>query len=235
MSNNKTRHSMTIAAAVSGILCGTALAEATHGTWIGVGVKGNLDTNKVYSVNASTEGRFGEDRLSEQHTIVGFGIKPFDWLTIGPHYHVIDSRKEKSGGGHYWEKEHRVAVDVTPSITLGGWKISDRSRIAYRDFENSQGFWRYRNRIQVNAPWKWTDWKINPYASWEFFLDDGKPSKHVRKNDKFDQWRFVTGATAKITDNLSLNLYYLLQEKKDTTDHDWSANHVVGLNATFSF
>lgn len=235
MSNNKTLHSLTIAAAVSGILCGTALAGATHGTWIGVGVKGNLDTNKVYSVNASTEGRFGEDRLSEQHTIVGFGIKPFDWLTIGPHYHVIDSRKEKAGGGHYWEKEHRLAVDVTPSITLGGWKISDRSRIAHRDFENSQSFWRYRNRIQVNAPWKWTDWKINPYASWEFFLDDGKPSKHVRKNDKFDQWRFVTGATAKVTDNLSLNLYYLLQEKKDTTDHDWSANHVVGLNATFSF
>ena len=233
--NNKTLHSLAIAASVSGILCGSALAEATHGAWIGVGAKGNLDTNKVYSVNASIEGRFGENELDEQHAIVGLGIKPFDWLTIGPHYHVIDSRKEKSDGGHYWEKEHRVAVDVTPSITLGGWKISDRSRIAYRDFENSQGFWRYRNRIQVNAPWKWTEWKINPYASWELFLDDGKPSKHVRKNDKFDQWRFVTGATAKITDNLSLNLYYLLQEKKDTTDHDWSANHVVGLNATFSF
>ena len=234
MTTNKTLHALTIAA-VTGILCGTALAEATHGTWIRAGAKGNIDTNKVYSVNASIEGRFGEDELDEQHAIVGFGIKPFDWLTIGPHYHVVDSRKKKSGGGHYWEKEHRVAVDVTPSYTLGGWKISDRSRIAYRDFENSQGFWRYRNRIQVNSPWKWTDWKINPYASWELFLDDGKPSKHVRKNDKFDQWRFVTGVTAKVTDNLSLNLFYLLQEKKDTSTHDWRPNHVVGLYATYSF
>jgi len=94
--NNKTLHSLMIAA-VSGILCASAHAEATHGTWIGVGVKGNLDTNKVYSVNASIEGRFGEDELDEQHAVVGFGIKPFDWLTIGPHYHVIDSRKDKSG------------------------------------------------------------------------------------------------------------------------------------------
>ena len=45
----------------------------------------------------------------------------------------------------------------------------------------------------------------------------------------------MTGATAKITDNLSLNLYYLLQEKKDTSDHNWHPNHVVGLNATFTF
>ena len=233
-------------AAIAAGFAASAFADASdagnHGAWIGVQAKYGIDTNRVWTINASEESRFGEKHYEEQHGTLGVTIKPFSWLAITPHYHFIDTRKRISATRdgdayvtHDWQREHRFGVDVEPSVKLWGWKIADRNRVVWRDFEDSQGFWRYRNRIQVNSPWKWTDYKINPYASWELFLDDGKPSKHVRKNDKFDQWRFAVGATAKLTDNISLNLFYLLQEKKNTSHHDWSPNHVLGVNVGFSF
>ena len=217
--------------------------SSEHGVWLGVSAKANIDTNGLFNVTLSEDNRFGEKHLDEVHAAIAVGYKPFDWLTIAPRYHQVYSRKNKTGaskpgGGyvdHRWEREDRVGFDVTPSWTLGGWKFSDRNRIVWRDFEDDRGFWRYRNRIQVAAPWKWTEYKINPYASFELFLDDGKPSKNVRKNDKFDQWRFIVGTTAKLSKNATLNTYSLLQEKKDTGDHDWRPNHVIGVNLGFSF
>ena len=225
-------------------MCATSVrGESTHGTWISGAVSGAIDTNKVFSVQLSEENRFGEKSLDEVHAIIGLGIKPLDWLSFTPHYHSVYVRKNATGyakaSGHHlnhrWEREDRTGIDVTPSYELRGWKFSDRNRVVWRNYEDSRGFWRYRNRIQVNAPWKWTDWKINPYASWELFLDDGKAAKDVRKNDKFDQWRFISGVSARLTKNVSLNVYYLLQEKKDTGDHNWSGNHVVGINLGFKF
>lgn len=246
--NNSNRTNGIRTAALAGIAAlaiaaPSARAESTHGVWISGSVSGALDTNKVFTVQFSEENRFGERHLDEVHATIGLGIRPYDWLTITPHYHAIQARKNKTGYAkasgqhlhHRWEREDRTGVDITPSFTLGGWKFSDRNRIVWRNYEDSRGFWRYRNRLQVNSPWKWTDWKINPYASFELFLDDGKAPSDVRKNDKFDQWRFVVGATAKLTDNASLNVYYLLQDKKSTADHEWSANHVVGLGLNFKF
>ena len=179
--NNGIRMAALAGIAALAVAAPSAMAESTHGVWINGAVSGTLDTNKVFSVQFSEENRFGEKHLDEVHAIVGLGIKPTDWLSLTPHYHSVYVRKNATGyakaSGHHldhrWEREDRVGIDITPSFELGGWKFSDRSRIVWRDYEDSRGFWRYRNRIQVNSPWKWTDWKINPYTSFEFFFDDG--------------------------------------------------------------
>lgn len=226
---------------------GSALAHSDDepGVWLGITAKGAIDTNKVFTVNVHGEDRFSEKHLTEQHGSVALDIKLTDWFTLSPRIHSvysrndsINGRKKANGNGyvdHGWDRELRIGADGTFSQTFGGWKFSDRNRIVWRDYEDDHGFWRYRNRIQVNSPWKWTDYKINPYTSFELFLDDGKPAKDVRKNDKFDQWRFVVGFQTAITKRISLNTYYLLQEKKDTSGHDWSGHNIIGLDLAFKF
>lgn len=220
-------------------------SDDNPGSWVAFSAGGFVDTNKLFKLNVKEENRFDSKHLQEVHSQISLGWKVTDWFELAPRLHSvyarnsgIDGRKKGSGHGkvdHGWDRELRVGADGTFSYNLAGFKLSDRNRVVWREYEDSRGFWRYRNRLQVVSPWKWTDFKINPYASYEIFLDDGKESKHVRKNDKFDQWRFVVGAKAKLSDNWGLDLYYLLQEKKDTGDHDWDNHHIIGLELSYKF
>lgn len=222
-----------------------ASSEDSPGTWVAFSAGGNLDTNKLFKLDIKEENRFTKKHLSEVHSQISLGYKVTDWFEIAPRIHSIyarndslNGRKKGSGNGyvdHGWERELRVGADGTFSYTLAGFKLSDRNRVVWREYEDDHGFWRYRNRIQVVTPWKWTQYKINPYTSYEVFFDDGKPSKDVRRNDKFDQWRFIIGAKAKLSDNWSLDAYYLLQEKKDTGEHEWSGHHIIGVGLAYKF
>ena len=98
-------------------------------------------------------------------------------------------------------------------------------------------FGRHHNmRANVQNAWHWarrngaeglllTDWGDNGHPQpWivslpslvftSMLVKNGKAPSDVRKNYKFDQWRFIVGATAKLTDNASLNLFYLLPDRR---------------------
>ena len=243
---NKNIYRKIVAAAlVAG--AGTVWAQGSDrpNAWVALSASGFLDTNKTVKVALQEETRFGDRHLNEVHTQGSIAFKVTDWLTFAPRLHQVYSRNDSIEGrgkankngkvDHGWDSELRVGADTTLSYDLHGWKFSDRNRVVYRVYEDDEGFWRYRNQIGVDAPWKWTEYKIQPYATWEGFLDDGKPAKHVRKNDKFDAWWGTVGFKARVTDRLGINLFYRLVDKKDTAKHSWDPTHVIGLYANLTF
>ena len=250
--NKNTFKKITWTLAVAGGVLASVASDNHPGTWISATASGCLDTNRLFKVQIKEENRFTEKHLSEVHSQISVGYKLTDWFEIAPRAHVVylrndslEGRSQKSSHisgkkvDHGWDRELRVGADATFSHNLYGWKLSDRNRVVWREYEDEQGFWRVRNRFQVVSPWKWTEYKINPYTSFELFWDDGKASKNLNKNDKFDQWRFIAGTKVALTKRISLDLYYLLQEKKsgtyDANGGAWDDNQIIGLDLGFTF
>lgn len=243
--NNTFKKAAVILFTAGSFVAAQAESNDKPGTWLAVSGSGYLDTNKTVKVFTRVEERFSSKALSESHAQVSVSWKVTDWFSIAPRVQEIYARNDGLDGrqkanknghvGHGWDRELRVGADGTFNYDLYGWKVSDRNRIVYRIWEDDEGAWRYRNQIRVAAPWKWTDYKINPYASFEFFLDDGKPAKHVRKNDKFDVTWSTVGFKAALSKNTSLDLFYRLVDKKDTGKHDWTPHHVIGVYLDFVF
>lgn len=63
------------------------------------------------------------------NTSVTFGYKPVKWLKIAPAYHLFNIHDvKKSTGKKEWKARHRVALNMTASISAGRWKFSLRER-----------------------------------------------------------------------------------------------------------
>ncbi len=68
-------------------------------------------------------------KLNRFNTSVTFGYKPVKWLKIAPAYHLFNIHDvKKSTGEKEWKARHRVALNMTASISAGRWKFSLRER-----------------------------------------------------------------------------------------------------------
>ncbi len=70
--------------------------------------------------------------------------------------------------------EHRVTLGTGLSFKLGKWSFSNRHRMEWRIFENTENKQRYRTRLKVEPSWQWTKWNIKPYSATELFVTDRK-------------------------------------------------------------
>ena len=235
------RINLTVVIAAVGL---AAFADDSNkpGVWIAGSVSGALNESKTLKVSAAQESRFDSKRLIEEHTQASLLFSPVDWFDIGPHVHWIDARAKKSDGGHEWNNELRLGIESNLKYKFEGWNFANRNRFVWREFEKGNvDFFRWRSRFQVIAPdilepvGLKTDWKVKPFASYEFFFDNGKPSKHVRTNDKFDQQWLRAGLKFAFSEHWGLDVFYHLQIKKSSSTHDWDPGHVIGLNFGYKF
>ncbi len=169
------------------------------------------------------EFRWGGD-ISEfyyQHYDLGFSYKVNTHWNLGFGFRYI---RTKSNGD--WTAENEPYLTAAVSGEAAGFKIEDRSRLEYQQFEGRQDNGRYRNKLTVKLPWKFTRMEIQPFLSEEIFL-------RFVKEDPFNQNRVSSGLSMKITENFKSEIYYMLQSSKGSAG--WTDANVLGAKFKLSF
>jgi len=91
--------------------------------------------------------------------------------------------------------------------------------------EDKDEAWRYRNKLTVLFPFKFTDLEVQPYIADEVFIDF--------HGAKFNRNRLYAGLKFKVIKNLKADVFYLWQtSKKKSKRIDYN---VIGLKLKLVF
>jgi hypothetical protein len=134
---------------------------------------------------------------------------------------------QNKNSANRWLDEHRLELDFTPKVEIGGFKLSNRGRFEHRWLEASDDKWRYRNLSQIAYPTEIGNFGFIPYVSEEFFYDFDMEKVHLN-------WATI-GVDKKITKNLLVGLFYRNEAIRVGTKSEWDTNHVLGTKVVLSY
>ncbi len=99
--------------------------------------------------------------------------------------------------------ELRMVLDLKWFHSFGDdWLFTDRNRIDIRRFDDDSDLsFRYRNRIQLEKPFKVFDHEITGFASYEIYYDS-------RYNKLGQRHRFIVGVSVPLSEWLSVDVFY---------------------------
>jgi len=178
--------------------------------------------DKNWKIWVEEEERFGDNvsTLFYTHTETGIWGRLTDWLSAGVNYrHIFMKVKGK------WKEEYMPNVYGTIGWDLLGLKFDDRNRFEYRIRKYAKGSLRYRNRLTITAPFKWTSLKIQPYVSDEIFIDS--------QRQRLDQNRFASGLRFRIVEHLDADVHYMWQAIEN--NDKWTLANIIGLKVQVEF
>jgi hypothetical protein len=175
-----------------------------------------LKINKSSKITLEEEFRWGDnaEEFYYHHYDLGYVYNMSKHLNVGLGYRQIFEKKSGKFKG-----ESAPYGMATLFWDAKGFKFDDRSRLEYRHFDYQTDFWRYRNKITIKLPLKFTKLGIAPYLSDEIFLIFGTISQ-------FNENRFSTGFSFDLTKNIKVELYYMLRSTKGTDT--WVDTNVLG-------
>ena len=188
--------------------------------WNTESIEGKL--NKGWKVKLEEEFRFGDsmEALYYHHTDLSLTYKLTDWFFLGIAFRQIYEKKNGE-----WREENRPHINGTFKWTMHEFNLKNRSRLEYRIREGKEETMRYRNKLTVTPPFKWTKLSIQPFVADEVFGDFDK--------GELNRNRFYMGIKAKLSENLKLNIFYLWQTSKK--QEEWLNCNVVGIKLGFVF
>ena len=184
----------------------------------------SLDIDKDWKVTFREEFRLGDDaeQLYRHHSDVGLVYKSLaDWIDLGINYRQVFEKDSKG----QWRQENRPHLNITLKGQLFDLGLSSRSRFEYRDREDKNDLWRYRNKVAVKLPFKLTDLKIQPYVADEVFINFNA--------DDFNRNRIYSGFSFQLTENIKGDIFYLWQTS-ESSGH-WKDINVLGTRLKFYF
>ena len=178
----------------------------------------SAELSRKWRFDIEEEFRWGDDMKNPyyNHTdieVVYSGLA--DWFDLGLNYRHIN--EERSGG---WKTEYRPHLNGTVKWKCRGFSLSNRGRLEFREREDADEAWQYRNKISVKPPMSFTKHQIQPYIADETFFDSD--SKELNKN------RFYSGFSFQIFKNIKAETYYLWQRSKSSSSGKWSDYNVIG-------
>ncbi len=178
--------------------------------------------NKESKITLEEEFRWGDDASDfyYHHYDAGFVYSLNKNLDLGVNYRQVYEKKKGK-----FKAENRPHVNAVLKFDLGGFKLDDRNRFEYRHFDYQGDGWRYRNKVTLKFPWKFTKLDIQPYLSDEVFVDLNEGI--LNRN------RFYSGFGFNLTKNLKADIYYLLQSTKGSGR--WDDANVLGTKLKISF
>ena len=137
--------------------------------WNSEGVNIKLCTDWAFEIRE--EFRLEDNGRSLYHYFTEIGlIYVFrEYLDFSMNYRHIKSKKNEE-----WTTEYRPHINGTIKIRWHDFIIGDRNRIEFRKFEDGNHSWRWRNKLSIQSPFRWTRLKIQPYISNEIFIDFDK-------------------------------------------------------------
>lgn len=188
----------------------------------------NTDTeefkiNQDAKIALEEEFRWGDNagEFYYQHYDAGFLYSLKKWLNIGGGYrHIYELKQGK------FKLENAPYATATLLWDFKGFKFDDRNRIEYRHFDYKTDIWRYRNKVTLKFPWKFTRWGIQPYLAEELLID-------LSPAHQFNQNRFSSGLSMNLTSNLKTEIYYMLQDTK--ASDNWVDTNVLGVKLKLAF
>lgn len=241
---------------ISALLLVTALvlaASSAHAydsgdvqLWLKGSVSGKLGNGVKLKIEQ--EMRYGDtaSELYDEETLLHASYGITDWLKAGLAWRVVQERKNKpvltpgeeaedgsptydsvGDGDHYWQHEQRPTAELVFGTKLFDFSIADRTRFEWRMKDDGKdNYLRFRNRLKVKSPWKWTDMGINPYAAWEAFVE-------AKDGGGLNRHRYYVGLGSKLSEHLKGGLYYMLQQ--DLKSGVWKNTNVAGVEVGASF
>ncbi|MDD5096916.1 MAG: DUF2490 domain-containing protein [Candidatus Omnitrophica bacterium] len=157
-----------------------------------------------------------------QHYDAGLAYAFNKTWSVGGGYRQIYARTVHQS----WSSESSPYLFFTYSGELAGFKFDDRNRFEYQYYSFQSDTGRYRNKLTVKAPWKFTKLEIQPFISDEFFIMIG--------NDQgLNQNRLTAGLSFNLTKNLKAELYYMLLSSKSASV--WKDYNVLGTKVKVVF
>jgi len=188
--------------------------------------KVSFDLNKDWKMDFSEEFRFGDDggELYHYFSDLGFTYRSLaDWIDLGFNFRLVEERADSASE---WKQENRPHLNVTLKGKLFDLGLTNRSRFEYRDREDKDDLWRYRNKTTVKFPFKLTAIKLQPYVADEIYVD-------MVGDNIINRNRFYSGVSFNLSKNIGSNVFYLWQTSK--SGGEWKDIHVVGIQLIFRF
>lgn len=176
--------------------------------------------NDSWKMSIAQEFHFRDGEHFEHENIVSFKYKAADWLDLGLGFKQL----HKENSSHEWLRENRPYGEATVKKTLLGLKWSDRSRLAFRDNENSKDVFRFRNRLKAHVPHNLFDLPLQPYVADEIFIQE---ESGLYRN------RIYAGLVWDVSDTLDIDIF-MFHEKNETT-HGRDDRYFFGFETKFSF
>ena len=231
------RSGLTLMLSAVALQSAMAYTDGDSQLWMKFGASGKMDCGVKLAVDE--EIRLGDDMKEYYYseTALSASYDVLSFMSLGAGFVECTERKEKvlydSKGNaavdHYFRPEHMPRVEATFKQKVAGWGLDDRLRVEYRMKEDTQDYFRYRNRIRAKSPWKISPLEVNPYVAYEIFLSDLPDDVDW----VIDRQRFYAGLGMKLMKNLDGGLYYLKQI--DWKSGDWVETNVLGVELTASF
>ena len=231
------RSGLTLMLSAVALKSAMAYTDGDSQLWMKFGASGKMDCGVKLAVDE--EIRLGDDMKEYYYseTALSASYDVLSFMSLGAGFVECTERKEKvlydakgnAAVDHYFRPEHMPRVEATFKQKVAGWGLDDRLRVEYRMKEDTQDYFRYRNRIRAKSPWKISPLEVNPYVAYEIFLSDLPDDVDW----VVDRQRFYAGLGMKLMKNLDGGLYYLKQI--DWKSGDWVETNVLGVELTASF
>jgi hypothetical protein len=190
--------------------CGisSASAESDSAYWSEMSVEGPI-TERL-SASVASKYRWNEDAKEHYYTAteIELNYEMSSWLDAGLGYKEVFKRKKNA-----WEQENRPYAQIAVKGKLHEWKIKNRVRAEHREKQGEAVHYRFRNKLTLKTPWKWTSLQINPFVADEVFID-------TAQGEDFNENRFYAGVGMKLAERLWLDLSYLYNI--ETKNREWS-------------
>jgi hypothetical protein len=185
----------------------------------------SVDINKDWKFTFQEEFRLGESggHLYYHHSEPGLTYSGLaKWIDLGFNYRQVFEKDSKGE----WKQENQPNINVTLKGKLLGLDLSNRARFEYRDLEDQEDAWRYRNKVTAKLPFELTELKLQPYLADEIFVP--------LNDDNISTNRLYAGVNFKLTKNMGCEVYYLWQSSR-SSGGNWTDIDVVGTALKFSF
>ena len=172
------------------------------------------------------EFRYGDNGSTfyYQHYDTGYVHEFNNFFNAGLGYRHVNQKKADK----FLDESEPYAIIVIQG-ECAGFKISDRNRVEYRYFDYQVSSWRYRNKLDIKFPWKFTRKEIQPFIADEIFL-------RFNGTD-LNQNRLFAGFAFNIIKNLKSEIYYMWQSTKNyaKVESYWTDINALGIKLKASF
>ncbi|HIE05491.1 MAG TPA: DUF2490 domain-containing protein [bacterium (Candidatus Stahlbacteria)] len=198
----------------------TVLAFGDWQFWNTESIEGKLAEN--WKVKLEEEFRFtdGIKEFYYHHTDGSLTYRLTDWFYPGLNYRQIYEKKDGE-----WEEEKRPHFSGTFKWKWQDFKFKDRNRFEYRIRKEKNDVWRYRNKLSLIFPIRWTKLMIQPYLADEVFIN--------LENAEFSRNRLYAGINLRFFSHLKTVIFYLWQTSNK--DSGWIDYNIVGAKLKVEF
>ncbi len=182
-----------------GALAQTPVPKADTQNWNDIQLTVPLEKNVDFVLQGTL--RLGDNvtRPVDERWGIGFVFKVNKYLSFSPSYFHREATPPK--GKH--ETEERATLGATLRFPLGKFSLIDRNAFERRWRHPQVDGWRYRNRVQLEHPFKINKAKFTFFVSDEVFYDW---SLH-----DWGRNRFGVGASHAFNKHFTFDLYFMRQ------------------------